>query len=1022
MAPVDGSAQNVSPGFAFKLVCEGQANGLVDVKKYRSARTGLTVVLADVDGPVVNGYFCLATEAHDDDGLPHTLEHLIFLGSEQYPYKGVLDLLANRCLASGTNAWTDTDHTCYTMTTVGSEGFLSLMPIYLDHILYPTLSDEGFITEVHHISGDGQDNGVVYCEMQGRENSGESLCHLNMLRALFPNCGYCSETGGIMKNLRTSTDNIKVRKFHKDFYRPENLTLIVTGKVKAEQVFSALSDMEEKICSKGDRGAFTRPWQSEVQPLAKSVEQLVPYPCDEEDCGMVSIAWRGPSAVTDLVNVAACSIIMKYLTDTAVSPLQRDLVEIKDPYASRVCYSMIENSIAALFIIFENVPIDKVDKVKGKVDEILEQIISGKEAIDATRLCSVINRQILETLSHLETNPHDTIAFMAIGDMLYGQNQKDFQQRLNTVQDLRKLLEEPNSFWIDLLRKYFGADAPSVLIKGRPSIELQVKMAEEEEERVKQQCALLGESGLKGKADALMAAIEHNERPPPDEMLTSVPIPGTGGINFHTIESFTSNNTEVSHPNFSDITSPGVTTYLLNIKSNFVYMFALMDTNSLPANLRSYLPLLLETIIESPVERDGVVVPYETIVSELESDTISASTRVGLEVCSRFSCGPFGQTALLLLQLEPGKYARCVKWMQEILYGTQLTTERLSVVATKMINDVAQAKRNGNGIAIDILKSMLFCKESNQYCSSMLRQHRVLTELSSALEAGGDGAKKILEQLNQLREEITKPENLSVMVAANFEALEQADQPWKEFLPSRLEASLKPLHVTCDAELISECQGQRGSIVGLGCVESSFLKHCCPGLKGYKHEDLPALLVFTQYLTQLEGPLWKQVRGQGLAYGYNMFPQPNEGRLYFTIFKATNTLAAFVESKAIVEAQLKPDAVWDETLFDSARSSLVFEIVEREKSVGDAVVHSLLSFFKGVPLDYNKELVQKVSKVTTDDLRRVGAKYVAPLFVPGSGHTSIVCHSSKVEEIATAFNDLGFSIKISSSLEESPLA
>lgn len=54
----------------------------------------------------MNGFFTLSTEAHDDDGLPHTLEHLIFLGSELYPYKGVLDLVANRCLASGTNAWT----------------------------------------------------------------------------------------------------------------------------------------------------------------------------------------------------------------------------------------------------------------------------------------------------------------------------------------------------------------------------------------------------------------------------------------------------------------------------------------------------------------------------------------------------------------------------------------------------------------------------------------------------------------------------------------------------------------------------------------------------------------------------------------------------------------------------------------------------------------------------------------------------------------------------------------------------
>jgi predicted Zn-dependent peptidase len=34
-------------------------------------------------------------------GLPHTLEHLVFMGSEEYPFKGVLDKLANRALASG---------------------------------------------------------------------------------------------------------------------------------------------------------------------------------------------------------------------------------------------------------------------------------------------------------------------------------------------------------------------------------------------------------------------------------------------------------------------------------------------------------------------------------------------------------------------------------------------------------------------------------------------------------------------------------------------------------------------------------------------------------------------------------------------------------------------------------------------------------------------------------------------------------------------------------------------------------
>uniref|UniRef100_A0A1B0DIV2 Presequence protease, mitochondrial n=1 Tax=Phlebotomus papatasi TaxID=29031 RepID=A0A1B0DIV2_PHLPP len=260
---------------SFNLVCSTKANGKIPVHKYRSTATGLTLIVAEVEGPVVNGYFALATEAHDDDGLPHTLEHLIFLGSELYPYKGVLDLLANRCLASGTNAWTDTDHTCYTMTTAGSDGFLELLPIFLDHILYPTLSDAGFITEVHHVSGEGEDGGVVYCEMQGRENSGESKGQLQMLRSIYPNCGYSAETGGIMHNLRTSTTNKKVRDYHAAFYRPENLAIIVTGQVAIEDLVRVLKPLEERIFSKGDRPPFERPWQTPVEPLPQSQDVKV---------------------------------------------------------------------------------------------------------------------------------------------------------------------------------------------------------------------------------------------------------------------------------------------------------------------------------------------------------------------------------------------------------------------------------------------------------------------------------------------------------------------------------------------------------------------------------------------------------------------------------------------------------------------------------------------------------------------------------------------------------------------------
>jgi Zn-dependent M16 (insulinase) family peptidase len=119
------------------------------------------VVLARAPGPITHAFFAIATEAHDDDGLPHTLEHLIFLGSEAYPYKGVLDMAANRLFARGTNAWTATDHTAYTATHAGAEGLLALLPVYADHVLFPTITAAGYTTEVHHVNGEGADAGVV---------------------------------------------------------------------------------------------------------------------------------------------------------------------------------------------------------------------------------------------------------------------------------------------------------------------------------------------------------------------------------------------------------------------------------------------------------------------------------------------------------------------------------------------------------------------------------------------------------------------------------------------------------------------------------------------------------------------------------------------------------------------------------------------------------------------------------------------------------------------------------------------
>lgn len=293
------------------------------------------------------------------------------------------------------------------------------------------VQDAGFITEVHHIAPSGEDSGVVYCEMQGRENSGESRAWLEMARAIYPNSGYSAETGGIMHNLRTSTTNEKVRQFHSEFYRPENLTIIITGQVNVEDVANALEAFETRILSKEAKAPFERPWQTPIEPLTASTNKRIVYPSDTEDCGIVHVGWRGPSCVRENHKLTACSVLLRYLSESAVSPLQHEMVEIPDPFASNVSYNIVENSESLIYFSFQNVPIEKIDLVEGKMQHVLSDLADGKEKFDMQRMQNILELCILEYFSSMETSPHEAIAFPVVADALYG----------NTSEDVRSVTE-----------------------------------------------------------------------------------------------------------------------------------------------------------------------------------------------------------------------------------------------------------------------------------------------------------------------------------------------------------------------------------------------------------------------------------------------------------------------------------------------------------------------------------------------------------------------------------------------------
>ncbi|XP_052223206.1 uncharacterized protein C05D11.1-like isoform X7 [Dreissena polymorpha] len=890
----------------YEVVCQVNADANIPVTKYRSKKTGISVVISEVESPLVNGYFALATEAHDDDGLPHTLEHLVFMGSEDYPYKGVLDLLANRCLASGTNAWTDTDHTCYTMTNAGSQGFLNLLPVYLDHILYATLTESAYITEVHHINGEGEDAGVVYCEMQARENSGESLTHLEMCRAMYPGrCGYRSETGGIMKNLRESTSHQKVCSYHKSFYRPENLCIILTGQISVADVFKVLAPFEDKVISKGDRVPFTRPWQTPVPPLGGSVETVVRYAADDESHGIVNVAWRGPAA-RDQYTYNSVSLLLDYLTDSAISPLQREFVEVDDHYCSHVNGGLIENSECTVFFKFDNVVTEKLRDIYPRLMSVLSGLTKGTEKLNMGRMANLIHRRVLDALSSLEDSPHDKMASYLIGDFLFSNTKQDMEDRVQMVPCHERMKTEPEAFWLGLINKFF-IDKHYVLILGEPSTAERESLAQAEADRVARQQANLGKNGLQEKAAIFEKATEENERGVPESMITCVDVPDVASIFFHPIipscNRSAGNNRLTENADFPLDKIP-FRFELDDIHTNFVQINALLDSSNVPQELKYYLPLFCEVLFESPLEREGVIVPHEDVISQLEDDVQKTEISLGVKGSS-FSCGNFPQVVHIKIQVGKEKYERGVTWLREILYQTKFPADRLRTVAKRLSSAISQYKRKGNSVMNALIRNIVFSEDCNHYVSSMLRQARFLEQLLIRLDSE---PKQIEEHLEQLRALITSPDNLTVHLSVNVKELAKVvsnpERVWATVVPpgrdGRESSSIKMRPPFDYVVPISECKTP-SVIAGLGSVESAYLIQGVSCVKSHLHEDLAPIMVYIQFLIQMEGPMWRQIRGLGLSYHYSMYVQPDTGMLYFLLARSTHIVNAYKEGKDIVK-------------------------------------------------------------------------------------------------------------------------
>jgi Zn-dependent M16 (insulinase) family peptidase len=219
-------------------------------------------------------------------------------------------------------------------------------------------------------------------------------------------------------------------------------------------------------------------------------------------------------------------------------------------------------------------------------------------------------------------------------------------------------------------------DNPHISILGRPSAQLAKDLEKNEIARVEAQIQKLGKEGLANKKRKLEQAQEENDKPIPRELIQKFKVPRIDNVKF--INTLNAVYIPLSSPHIdrnevekyldSDPSDHPINLVFSHTATHFVTVALYITTKDIPEDLLPYLQIYLDSFFSLPIVRDGKVVDYEDVVSEVNSVAVSYSATLGVEEVS--------EVLSIIVRAEKSRYQEVVQLLGELFIYSVFDPER----------------------------------------------------------------------------------------------------------------------------------------------------------------------------------------------------------------------------------------------------------------------------------------------------------------------------------------------------------